>query len=111
MERWLGSSSPMHEASLVAGLHPDSAALALVKVALALAKPFAVVPCCVFPNSISELQQNGVRSYAHFLDYIQSLDQRIQRMDLPFAGRCTVLWMSAEDAKFPTMPIPVFNKM
>ena len=34
----------------VVGLHPDEATEAIVDCALAHGKPFAVVPCCVFPR-------------------------------------------------------------
>ena len=36
--------------ALVVGLHPDEATDAIVDAALAAGKPFAVVPCCVFPS-------------------------------------------------------------
>src|SRR5688500_3796078 len=35
--------------SLVVGLHPDQATELIVDFALKHGKPFAVVPCCVFP--------------------------------------------------------------
>jgi hypothetical protein len=34
---------------VIVGLHPDQATDAIVDAALAFQKPFAVVPCCVFP--------------------------------------------------------------
>ena len=37
----------------VIGLHPDEATEAIVDCALAHNKPFAVVPCCVFPRCAS----------------------------------------------------------
>ena len=37
-------------ASVVIGVHSDGATEAIVDAALALDKPFAVVPCCVFPT-------------------------------------------------------------
>ena len=36
---------------VVVGLHPDEATDAIVDAALAARKPFAVVPCCVFPSA------------------------------------------------------------
>ncbi|ORZ04186.1 hypothetical protein BCR41DRAFT_363007 [Lobosporangium transversale] len=36
------------EASIMIGLHPDQATEPIVRVALKLGKPFAVIPCCVF---------------------------------------------------------------
>ena len=43
----------VHGASLLVGLHPDEATDAIVDVAAALAIPFALVPCCVFPTLFS----------------------------------------------------------
>ncbi|KAK9836477.1 hypothetical protein WJX74_001270 [Apatococcus lobatus] len=52
--------SPHHAlvkaSSLVIGLHPDEATEAVVDCALANDKPFAVVPCCVFPRLFPERQ-------------------------------------------------------
>ena len=42
-------SAAFAEADLVTGLHPDQATDAIVDAALRAGKPFAVVPCCVFP--------------------------------------------------------------
>ena len=36
--------------SLVIGLHPDQATDSIVDFAMQFGKPFAVVPCCVFPR-------------------------------------------------------------
>jgi 2-polyprenyl-3-methyl-5-hydroxy-6-metoxy-1,4-benzoquinol methylase len=41
-------------ASLIIGLHADSATEAVVDAALIHKKPFVVVPCCVFPNLFNE---------------------------------------------------------
>ena len=38
------------QCSVVVGMHPDQATEPIVDAALALGKPFAVVPCCVFPQ-------------------------------------------------------------
>ena len=38
------------DASIVVGMHPDEATEPIVDMALAAGKPFAVVPCCVFPS-------------------------------------------------------------
>lgn len=39
--------------SLVLGLHPDQATDSIVDFAMQYGKPFAVVPCCVFPRYAS----------------------------------------------------------
>merc|ERR1711907_171235 len=58
--------------SVVAALHPDQAAEATVALALALRKPFAVVPCCVYSAEFPRRRlPNGqpVRSYGDLLAY------------------------------------------
>jgi hypothetical protein len=44
----------MRTCSAIVGMHPDQAAGAIVDAALRFNKPFAVVPCCVFPNRFPE---------------------------------------------------------
>lgn len=50
----VGASERMLElvqgCSLIVGLHPDQATDSIVEVAIEFGKPFAVVPCCVFPK-------------------------------------------------------------
>jgi hypothetical protein len=45
--------------SVVVGMHPDEATGAAVDLAAALGKPFAVVPCCVFPNRYTSRRTCG----------------------------------------------------
>ena len=40
----------LRECSAIVGLHPDQATGAIVDAGLVLNKPWAVVPCCVFPK-------------------------------------------------------------
>ena len=56
--------------------------------------PFAVVPCCVFWKSVPGLDGAGVRSCDDLLAYLQALRPpgEIQRTELGFDGRNTVLW-------------------
>lgn len=91
---WINSPL-MHSAKAIVGLHPDSATLTIVKLALSLNISFAVVPCCVCFRSVSELNKNNVRSYEQLLDYLQSLHPDIQRKALPFPGRNIVLFMKS----------------
>ena len=78
-------ASGMHDASFAAtlrncsaivGMHPDQATGAVVDAALALRKPFAVVPCCVFPEShperVSRVTGERVRTTAELVDHLRA---------------------------------------
>lgn len=83
--------------SVVAALHPDQAAEHAVRLALALRKPFAVVPCCVYSAQFPRRRLDGgapVRTYDDLLQYLEELDPRIQREDLDFEGKRVVLYMT-----------------
>ena len=45
--------------SLVVGLHPDQATDSILEFALAHGKPFAIVPCCVFPTLFTNRRLRG----------------------------------------------------
>lgn len=87
----------VHGCSCVVALHPDQAAEGAIRLALKLDKPFAVVPCCVYAAEFPKrkLQRSGqpVRSYEELLEYLQDLDPRIQRAELDFEGKSTLLFM------------------
>ena len=80
--------------AVIVGMHPDQATEPIVDAALRLNKPFAVVPCCVFPDAFPERALDGapVRSYAQFLDYLRAKDPGIETAYLPFQGRSRVLY-------------------
>ena len=63
----------LRDCSAIVGMHPDEATGALVDAALALRKPFAVVPCCVFPEShperVSRATGERVRTTAELVDH------------------------------------------
>lgn len=87
--------------SLFVALHPDQAAEHTIRLALALGKPFAVVPCCVYAAEFPRRRlATGawVRTYDDLLEYLQGLDSRVKRTDLDFEGKRTVLYMTAADA-------------
>lgn len=100
-ERFDGSFAEKHAevceaCSLIVAMHPDEATEAAVDVALALRKPFAVVPCCVYKQLFPERRRsNGlaVKKYSTFLEYLQRKDSRIRSARLPFVGRNRVLFM------------------
>jgi hypothetical protein len=76
-------------------MHPDQATGAVLETALALHKPFALVPCCVFsrlfPHRLTPAGAT-VSTYDELLDWIQAQGAGIQRAVLPFHGRNIVLY-------------------
>jgi hypothetical protein len=88
----------VQNASLLVGMHADGATEAIVDAALEHAKPFVVVPCCVFPRLFSErtIQQDGitvqVRTHEQFCQYLLEKDPRFVREVLPFEGRNVAIW-------------------
>ena len=86
-------------ASLVVGMHPDEATDAIVDACVATGKPFAVVPCCVFPESHPERRSatgGAVRTYEEYVDFLAGKHAGIERAELPIAGRSTVLFWRGE---------------
>jgi NAD(P)-dependent dehydrogenase (short-subunit alcohol dehydrogenase family) len=104
----------VEQASLVLGMHADGATEAIVDVALALGKPFCVVPCCVFPNFFPQRQfvhaTSGecrpVRSHADFCAYLLQKDPRLRQSILPFEGRNVAIWWEGSGVPFS----PVANE-
>jgi len=85
----------LQTASLVVGLHPDQATEAIVDLALANGRKFAVVPCCVFPGLFPgrTLEGQEVRTVTQFCAYLKSKDARIEEAMLDFEGRNKVLFI------------------
>ena len=81
---------------LLVGLHPDQVTEEIVDVALLLNKPFAVVPCCVFPEQFSHRKlKNGKKVVSHddFVQYLIEKDpHRIKATELGFQGRNVVVY-------------------
>jgi hypothetical protein len=80
---------------VLVGMHPDQATEAIVDAALALGKPFAVVPCCVFPELFPDRRRRDgaeVREYVDFVEYLRAKDPEIRIGYLPFEGRSRVLY-------------------
>jgi hypothetical protein len=87
--------SAIRDCDVLVGMHPDQATEPIIDAALSLNKPFAVVPCCVFPDLFPErvgVDGAPVRSYAQFLEYLRSKDPGIETAYLPFRGRSRVLY-------------------
>lgn len=83
------------KASVLIGMHSDDATEAIVDKALCLGKPFACVPCCVFPSRHPERltpQGGPVTTTDEFVAYLRAKDAKIQLAYLPFVGRNKVVY-------------------
>ena len=79
--------------SCCVGMHADQATEAIVDFGLSTGKPFAVVPCCVFPDMFRDRRlQSGkrVRTYDQFLEYL--LEKGAKKQTLDFPGRNVVIY-------------------
>ena len=99
LKQELGDVDPstLETCQMVIGMHPDQPTEALVDFALQSGKPFAVVPCCVYPSLFSHRRRQngeGVKVYSSFIKYLLEKDPRIQEARLPFEGRNRVLYMA-----------------
>jgi hypothetical protein len=56
---WDRNESNIADCSIIVGMHPDEATDAILKISLAMNKPFAVVPCCVFTKIYPDRKLNG----------------------------------------------------
>ena len=76
---------------------------AAIDLAIYLQKPFAVVPCCVFPSEFPDRTLDGkrVKSYDEFLAYLLTKHTKMRQDELPFVGSSTaksvVLFMLKDD--------------
>jgi len=89
-------SAVLNNASLVVGLHPDEATEAIVDLALAANRKFAIVPCCVFAHKFSHRKLPSgepVRTLNQFCEYLRAKDSRIREALLDFEGRNKVLYV------------------
>ena len=85
----------VREASALVAMHPDQATDAVFETALALDKPFAVVPCCVFADlNPHRVLASGapVRTYEEMLEYYLERAPDARAARLPFEGRREVLY-------------------
>lgn len=82
--------------SMVLGMHPDQAAGPIIDLALALDKPFALVPCCVFASQFPRRRLadgRPVRSYEELVRWLVEKDPATIRVaQLPFEGRNVVVY-------------------
>ena len=102
----------VEKASILIGMHPDSATDAIMKVAIRFSKPFAIVPCCVFPTQFPKRRlPNGqpVQTYDDFCEYISNIlgggssdgtENKIQESELDFEGRNKVFFYHGPNGKY-----------
>ena len=91
----VGQRLKMLRPSLLVGMHPDQATEAIIDAALELGVPFAVVPCCTFPEMFPHRKTadgEPVATYSQLIDYLMRKDPSIQKTFLPFKGRNQVLY-------------------
>lgn len=96
-------AAAVESCSALVGMHPDQALDAIVSVGLALRKPFAVVPCCVFwkhGRNVNRRTPEGdvVKTYEQLCDFIASRDPAIREARLPFHGLNRVFFWIPEAA-------------
>ena len=100
------NSAVWDRSAVLIGMHPDEATEAVVDLALASGKPFAVVPCCVFATCHPERTlADGVTpviSHEQFCQYLQQKSPRVRRARLErLEGRNVVLYCLPEPAGGP----------
>jgi len=87
----------LQSVSVIVGLHPDQATEAIVDFAIASGKPYAIVPCCVYPGDFPKRKDRlggPVRTYEQFIRYLKAKHDGIQEETLAFSGRNKVLYWS-----------------
>ena len=80
--------------SIVLGMHPDEATEDIVDFAIQYNKPFAVVPCCVFPSLFPNRKlKDGqlVRTLDQFITYLKAKHPDIQSTTLMDMPGCNVV--------------------
>jgi hypothetical protein len=90
----------LKQVSLIAAMHPDEATEDIVDAAVAMRKPFAVVPCCVFPKL------GGRMSYSAWVEYLKAKHPSIQTAFMNFKGKNMVVYSTGYGAD-STPPAPV----
>lgn len=80
-------------------MHPDQATEPIVDVATVLKKPWAVVPCCVFPTLFPDRKLkngNSVTVTSEFCDYLQEKVPEAQTHYLAIQGRNKVIYTNPQ---------------
>ncbi|KAG0055788.1 hypothetical protein BGZ83_007368 [Gryganskiella cystojenkinii] len=68
----------IENASILIGMHPDQATEPIVDMALKHKKPFAIVPCCVFPHENPDRRQKDGGRVNTTLEFIQYLVDKVK---------------------------------
>ena len=107
----------LRDCSAIVGLHPDQAAGAAVDLAVALGKPFAVVPCCAYAEEFRERRvpmgvpsgaggkkkSRVVRTTEDLVEYLLArAGGRARRRTLGFGGKNVVVFsLGSEECAAP----------
>ncbi len=86
----------LKSAAVVLGMHPDGATEYIVDTCVKHNKPFAVIPCCVFPKD-----PNMKFSFEGWVDHLMSKSKWIKKVKLDFIGRNEVLYYMGENGPAP----------
>ena len=116
----------IRDCSALVGLHPDQATGAIVDCGLVMGKPWAVVPCCVFPSRYpNRLDASGrvARTTEALVEHIAGRALGTRRERLPCDGANEAVWwrpevgaegmqrkVGREDWQWPTKPPGVAGK-
>ena len=116
----------IRDCSALVGLHPDQATGAIVDCGLVMGKPWAVVPCCVFPSRYpNRLDASGrvARTTEALVEHIAGRATGTRRERLPCDGANEAVWwkpeggaegaqlgVGREDWQWPTKPPGVAGK-
>ena len=84
-------SAAARDCSVIVGMHPDQALDHVIDLALALGKPFAVVPCCVFwkhGRNPNRRTPSGavVKTYEQLCEYVATRAPGVREATLHFHG-------------------------
>ncbi|KAL3154156.1 hypothetical protein ABBQ32_013679 [Trebouxia sp. C0010 RCD-2024] len=89
----------MQDCSVIVGIHPDQAAEPIIDFAQRTGRPFAMVPCCVYPMEFPRRRLpdgTWVRKYEQLIEYLISRDpHHIKVATLPFEGRNQVVYCTS----------------
>ena len=116
----------IRDCSALVGLHPDQATGAIVDCGLVMGKPWAVVPCCVFPNrhpNRRDASGRVARTTDQLVEHIAGQASGTRRCTLPCDGANEAVWwkpeggmegvrqrVGREDWQWPTKPPGVAGK-